>query len=107
LFPSRDQRRHVLSVLRSVQGPAQVQAHCLASRLFEEDGYDEAICYMEEWDSEQELHRHIRSDFYSRILAAVELSRIPPEQKFYYVNQTRGMDLVEAIRGQSMKENAI
>ena len=106
LFPSREQRRHVLSVLRSVQGPTQAQSHCLNCHLFEEDGYHEAIVYEEQWDGEEELHRHIQSDLYNRILAAVELSRIPPEFNFHYVTQTRGLDLIEQLRRQS-NENAV
>ena len=41
------------------------------------------------------------SDLYSRVLAAIELSRIPPELHFFYIKETRGMDLVEAIRSRS------
>ena len=98
LFPSREQRRHVLGVLRSVQGPTQAQPHCLGCRLYEEDGYDEAILYMERWDSLPELHRHIRSESYRRILAAVELSRTPPEINFHFIKETKGMDLIESLR---------
>jgi hypothetical protein len=72
----------------------------LNCHLFEEDGYHEAIVYEEQWDGEEELHEHIRSDLYSRILAAVELSRVPPEFSFHYVKQTRGMDLIEELRSQ-------
>lgn len=56
--------------------------------------------YMERWDSEPELHRHIQSDLYSRVLAAAELSHTPPEFNFHYVNTSRGMDLIAALRSQ-------
>ena len=98
LFPTREQRRHVLSVLRSVKGPTQVQSHCLNCSVLEEDGYDEALMYMEKWDSEEELFRHIRSDLYTRVLAAAELSRTPPEFDFYFIDRTQKMDLIEALR---------
>ena len=88
----------MLGVLRSVQGPTQAQAHCLSCRLFEEDGIDEAIFYMERWDSESELNRHVSSELYRRILAAVELSRTPPEIAFHYIKETKGMDLIETLR---------
>ncbi len=90
----------MLSVLRSVQGPTQAQPHCVGCHLCEEDGYDEAILYMEEWDDEQALHQHVRSDLYGRILAAVELSRMPPEFTFYHVKETQGIDLIETVRSQ-------
>jgi quinol monooxygenase YgiN len=101
LFPAREQRRHVLGVLRSVQGPTQAQPDCLSCRIFEEDGYEEAILYIEKWDSEPALHRHIRSELYRRILSALELSRIPPEIQFHYVSETKGIDLIESLRAQA------
>src|SRR5271163_2947163 len=103
LFPSPGQRRHTLSVLRSVQGPTQVMSHCLSCRLFEEDGYDEGILYMEQWDSVEALNLHIRSDLYNRILAATELSRTPPEFCFHFVDSTRQLDLIEAVRVPGIK----
>ncbi len=54
---------------------------------------------MECWDSEEEFERHIRSDMYRRVLEAMELSQVPPDLKFHHVADTRGMDLVEALRG--------
>ena len=54
--------------------------------------------YMERWDSEPELHRHIQSELYGRILAAAELSRTPPEFNFHFLKTSRGMDLIEALR---------
>ncbi len=76
----------------------------MSCHLFEEDGYDEAILYMEQWDSELALRRHVRSELYGRILAAVELSRVPPEFNYYYVAETRGMELIEAMRTGSLPE---
>ena len=57
-----------------------------------------AILYMERWDSEQDFERHVRSDLYRRILAAVEFSCKPPEIVFDYVNVSKGMELIEALR---------
>jgi quinol monooxygenase YgiN len=98
LFPPRDQRRHLLAVLRSVQGPTQAQPRCKECRIYEEDGYDEAVLYFESWDSESDLERHVRSDLYQRVLAAIELSRTLPEIQFHYVSETKGIDLVQALR---------
>jgi len=105
LFPPREQRRHVLSVLRSVLGPTQAQPHCRSCHLFEEDGYDEAILFMEQWDEDEAFFNHVRSELYNRVLAAVELSRIQPEFKFLFVKEMRGMELIEATRRQPPAEN--
>jgi quinol monooxygenase YgiN len=98
LFPSQAQRRDVLAALRSVQGPTQSLSHCLCCELLEEDGYQDAIVYLQQWDSEEEFHRHIQSDLYGRILGIAELSRMPPEFNFHYVKKSRQLDLIEALR---------
>ena len=56
--------------------------------------------YAEQWESEEALREHIRSDLYLRLLSAIELSQRPPEVSFYYATETRGFDLVETIRKQ-------
>ena len=99
IFPTREKRRQVLGLLRSVQGPTQAEPHCLACRIYEEDGYQEAILYLEWWDSEERFEGHVTSDLYRRVLEAMELSRIPPEMSFHRVAETRGMELIEALRG--------
>jgi|SRR6185369_14909052 quinol monooxygenase YgiN len=101
LFPSREERRHLLTILRSVQGPIKAQPHNQCCRVYEEDGFDGAVLYMERWDSEPEFERHVRSEAYRRILAVIEFSRKPPEIVFDYVTTSRGMDLIEALRGES------
>ncbi|PWU13616.1 MAG: antibiotic biosynthesis monooxygenase [Verrucomicrobia bacterium] len=98
LFPSRDERRHLLSILRSVQGPIQSYPHCKSCRIYEEDGVDNAVLFLERWDSEADFERHVKSELYRRILNAVEFSRSPPEIFFNYVSKTRGIDLIEDLR---------
>jgi quinol monooxygenase YgiN len=98
LFPARDERRHVLAILRSVQGPTQAQPRCRSCQLYEEHGFDESILYLERWDSESDFERHVRSELYRRILAAVECSRKPPQIAFDYSPATKGMELIEALR---------
>ena len=100
LFPSREERRHLLAILRSIQGPTLAQPHCLSCGLYEEDGFDEAVLYFERWDSEAEFERHVRSESYRRILAAIECSQKAPEIAFNFVNTSRGMDLINELRGE-------
>ena len=99
LFPARENRRALISLLRAVQGPTRAQSHCISCQLYEEDDYEDSLLYFESWDSEPEFQRHARSDQYRQILEAAELSRRAPEIQFHQVSGTRGMDLLEEIRG--------
>jgi quinol monooxygenase YgiN len=98
LFPSPKQRPQVLAALRSAQGPTQVKPRCLAAQVYEEDGGDGAILYLEEWESEPEFRRHVTSELYRRILAAIDLSQSAPEICFYPVATVQGLELVRQIR---------
>jgi len=98
LFPAPQDRRQVLAALRSVLGPTQAEPSCSAAQVYEEDGPDAAILYVEEWSSESEFRDHLRSELYRRILAAIDLSKSVPEVCFYNVSTVQGLELVQQIR---------
>jgi quinol monooxygenase YgiN len=98
LFPARERRRELLGILRAIQGPTKAQPHCVSCQLYEENGYEEAVLYIEEWNSDPDFERHVRSESYRQILEAAELSRRPPEIHFHQVTATRGIDLLEELR---------
>ena len=98
LFPTPEKRRQVLAALRSVQGPTQAEPSCSASQVYEEDGPESAVLYVEEWESESEFRDHVRSELYRRVLAAIDLSKSAPEVCFYTVSNVQGLELVQEIR---------
>jgi quinol monooxygenase YgiN len=99
LFPPLEQRSEVLETLRSVQGPTQVKPSCLAVQLYQEEGPDAAILYIEEWDADPEFCLHVKSELYRRVLAAIDASKEAPELCFYRVSQVEGFELLQKIRG--------
>ena len=98
LFPAPENRRQVLAAIRSIQGPTQAEPSCSASQVYEEAAPESAILYVEEWDSESEFRDHVRSELYRRILAAIDLSKSPPEVCFYNVSNVQGLELLQEIR---------
>jgi quinol monooxygenase YgiN len=98
LFPAPEQRRETLATLRSVQGPTQAEPSCSASQVYEEDGPEAAILYVEEWKSESEFQDHVRSSLYRRILAAIDLSKSAPEIGIYQISNVQGLELIQQIR---------
>lgn len=101
VFPSVKQRAQVIELLQSVQDLTRPCTGCMGSWFSEEDLLHNHILYAEQWESDEALHHHIRSDLYKRILAAMELSKRPPEVTFYYCSQTKGLEVVEAVRRQA------
>jgi len=54
---------------------------------------------VEEWESQADLDKHIRTDDFRKILAVMDISNEPPEIKFNTVSKTVGMEFIERIRG--------
>ena len=61
---------------------------------------DSKVHYIEEWASESEMRRRVRSEQFTSLLAIVESSRDPYVQ-FDFVSETRGLDYAAEIRRDS------
>jgi quinol monooxygenase YgiN len=98
LFPALKHRAEVIELLRSVHDLTRPSPGCVGCWVSEEDFLHNHIRYAEQWESEEALHDHIRSDLYRRLLAAMEFSKQEPEVKFYYCSETKGLEVIEAAR---------
>ena len=103
IFPSPKQRNQVIEILRSVEDLTRPIPGCGGCWLCEDDCLHSHVRYIEQWDSEEALQSHVRSDLYRRVLAAIELSKQKPEVKFYYTSEIKGFDLIESLRSPSKK----
>jgi quinol monooxygenase YgiN len=92
------QRVEVLRTLRVCAAATLSRRGCNAARILEDPDDRSDITWIEEWDSEREAGRHIASDEYRALLAAMDLSTTEPEVRFYMVTETAGLDLIAAKR---------
>ncbi len=56
------------------------------------------ILYLEKWQSEEEIDRHIQSDLYLRILNTLDLCRERPDTCFHEVSDIKGVERIAALR---------
>ena len=98
ILPPPDRRADVLEVLRSVQGPVRAQPGCAACEIYDEQGPDAAVVFVERWESQAALEVHLRSETYRRILGAVELSGRRPDIRFEHVLASEGIEVIERSR---------
>ena len=106
LFPSPKQRAELVEILRSVQDLTRPLPGCMGCWLSEQDYLHNHVRYTEQWESEEALNEHIRSDLYSRVLAAMELSKKAPEVRFYFSTEAKGFEVIENIRRKDAKSLA-
>jgi quinol monooxygenase YgiN len=79
-------------------GPMQVEPGCLGCGLYNEVANVEVLYYVEEWDTPEQLERHMRSARYERLLALMETSAGPPILRYYVIADVKGLEYLEAIR---------
>ncbi len=98
LLLSETDRVRVITSLTHLIGWTRVQPGCRACHLLTDIEEPGALVLLEEWETPDHLNRHLRSEDYRRVLAAIELSQGPPEIRFDTVEAAGGIEVVEAAR---------
>jgi quinol monooxygenase YgiN len=92
-------RNDVVQILRSLVGPTQVEPGCLSCGLYQ--GLEDAntLTFMEEWHTQEDFERHLRSEAYRKLLEVMELASEAPTVQFHTVVHTAGIEAIYAARG--------
>ena len=94
----QERRGEVLRTLRSLRGPTIAKPGCARCEIYR-DALDEGVfLYVEEWGSQEQLDRHVRSKHYRRLLAVMEVAAEKPDVSYDTVSERRSFELVEAVR---------
>ena len=92
------QLEEILKVFWLVLAPVRAEPGCLSCELYEQEGNRDVLLYVEEWEAEDQLERHMRSARYERLLAIMEASAQPPVLRYHLVSATRGLEFLEMVR---------
>ncbi len=88
-----------INTIKSIIEPTMVLPGCQSCKLYCDVENDDQMVLLEEWHSQEDLERHIRSDDFRNILAVMDLGSEPPIPDFHTVSSTAGMELIDKIRG--------
>jgi quinol monooxygenase YgiN len=89
----------MMSALQTVLVRTRLERGCISCALSTEIGSRLEIRYVADWESEDDLQRHIRSSDFSKLAELMERGIEPPTIEFALPSGTRGMDYAEKIRG--------
>ena len=92
-----ERRSDLLETMRGMLEPVRVERGCLSYYLYEDVEDRNTFILVEEWKTQNDLERHIRSDNQRRILALMDLLIEQPELRFNTVSHTSGMELIEDV----------
>jgi quinol monooxygenase YgiN len=93
----RDKRAEILDVLRCLKGPTEVVRGCRACRILQDVEDDHVLIYLVQWDTQDDLEEHLRSERFRRLLPYIEMSVEPPEVDFSTIDQVRGIEFLIAV----------
>jgi quinol monooxygenase YgiN len=93
------QRDHVLQFLRSLVNPTRAKPGCLLCELYENVEAANSFTLTEEWATQEDFHRRLRSETYRRLLIVMEQSVNSPTVRFRMVSDSMGMEAIFAARG--------
>ena len=95
---SPEERQHVADLIRPIIEPTLVQPGCAGCRIYQDFNDEDVLTYEEVWQSQETLERHLRSEMFENILAAIDLATQPPEIHFNTVSRSDGFEVIYAAR---------
>lgn len=91
-------RKEILEALRRFKQSTEISGGCIGCHISREVDKRNTIIYWEEWQTRQDLERHIHSPKYRQLLEIIELSAQKPEIKFLTITNIEGLEVVETVR---------
>lgn len=86
----------LLDALHYLRVGTQLEPGCLRCAVWSEP--DANIHYIEEWETEADLTRHVRSQRFTSLLGVLESAPEQPQVRFDFVTSTRGLEYVAELR---------
>jgi len=86
----------LLEALRFLIMATRLEEGCLGCSVWADP--DSTVRYVEEWATEADMRRRVRSEPFTSLLAVMESAHEPPTVQFDFVTRTRGLDYVAEVR---------
>jgi quinol monooxygenase YgiN len=98
IFAQPNQREELVrSICRLIES-SRLDSSCLDCRLYYDVANPDALTLVEEWASQPDLERRLRSTAYGQLLQLLEVSREPPETVFHTITATSGLETIRNVR---------
>ena len=86
----------LLEALRFLLSGTRLEPGCRGCSAWVEP--DWTVHYVEEWETEADMRRRVRSSRFTSLLGVIESAQEPPRVQFDFVTRTRGLDYVTQVR---------
>ncbi len=93
-----DKQLELTQTLLSLIEPVGRETGCKSYSIFCDIHDKNRFCLIEEWESNKDLERHIKSHRFGVLLGTKTLLRNPLKVGIYSVSHLQGMEAIEAVR---------
>ena len=94
-----EKRTEMLQTLLSMIKQAGKEKGCLSYHVFCDLEDNHVFSLIEEWETREDLDRHIRSERFGVLLGTKSLLTKPMKMKIHTVSLSEGVEVVNALRG--------
>jgi hypothetical protein len=98
--PSARRVHDLLEALRFLMAATRLEPGCQGCSAWADP--DSTVHYVEDWMTEADARRRVRSLRFTSLLGLLESAPEPPQVQFDFVSKTRGLDYVAEVRGQAL-----
>lgn len=99
-----EKRTEMTQTLLSMIEPTGKEKGCLSYDVFCDLEDNHVFSLIEEWETREDLDRHIRSERFSVLLGTKSLLANPLEMKIHTVSHSEGPEFVNALRGKAISK---
>lgn len=92
-----ERKADTINMLNLMIGPTAAKPGCMHCRLYDNQGLEEEILLLEEWESQKKLEQHLCSEEFKKALEAMDMASEKPQLAFHTVSKTVGIELVKKL----------
>ena len=94
-------RKELSQTLHALIQELRKEKGCIKCSACQDIETENSFHLIEEWETNQHLDNHLRSELFTVLLGAKNLLSEPLEIKFNAVSSITGMEVVKAVRGKT------
>lgn len=92
-----ERKADTIDMLNLMIGPTAAKPGCVHCRLYDNQGLEEEVLLLEEWESQKNLEQHLCSEEFKKALEAMDMASEKPQLAFHSVSNTTGIELVKKL----------
>src|SRR5947199_1508846 len=91
-------RAELIRIGQAIAAASRPEPGCISYRLYEDTEAENEFVFVEEWDSDEALHRHFATPHIAAFMQAVRATVVaPPDVKFHTIASS--LDLADVTTG--------